>query len=284
MFNKLSVQWNYLRTQPGFKKAPLRVLSRLVLWRALCLTRKPAYISLPALGVVMVLPPEWRGVAKLIFVFRDEYEPDLALLERFLTPGSVMVDVGASYGVYSLRASRLVGDSGRIIAFEPALKSFGVLEQNLALNRASNVVCVRMALSDRDGEAFLYHHPDPGRNSLARVDDQVKNYEVVLVRTLDSMLSELGVTKVNFIKVDAEGADELVLRGAQVTLTTFKPAVLFEYNPSASSAMDLEPHGTGKLLASLGYSFYQLRNEELHPVSLSDLNGGNVFALHREAG
>lgn len=282
MLRKLFAKWNYLKSQPAFQRVPLKVLFRLVLWRILCLIRKSASVDLPALGIKqMFLPPQWRGVAKLLFAFRDEYEPELVLLERFLLQGCVMVDVGANYGIYALSASRLVGDTGLVLAFEPCAKSFAVLKQNCSQNNAHNVKSFLLALSDQKGEALLYHHPDPGRNSFASVGSQAEEHEVVQTQTLDSVLCELGINRVDFIKIDVEGAEELVLSGAQSILKSSHPYVLFEYNPHASRALGLCSDGAYKYLASLGYTLYQLRNGDLFPASIEELTGGNVFAVYK---
>jgi hypothetical protein len=108
----------------------------------------------------------------------------------------------------------------------------------------------------------------------------MKDYEVVEVHTLDEILSEYNVTRVDFVKIDTEGADELVCRGAQKTLKTFSPPILFEYNPPASSQMGLKPQGVLQVLAELGYTFYTWSNGELYPTSINDVTGGNILAVH----
>jgi hypothetical protein len=121
-------QWNYLKSQPGFKKRPLVVLFRLVAWRILCRVGKSTDIELSHHGgIKLSLPPLWRGVSKLVYTFREDYEPELSLLDRFIPSGGGIVDVGANFGIYSLVASRLVGDTGHVHAFEPAQAAFDQL-------------------------------------------------------------------------------------------------------------------------------------------------------------
>src|SRR5215472_838200 len=117
---KFANQLRYLRSQPGFQKAPLQVFSRLLAWRWICLFDKPRKVRLPRRNLTLHLPAEWRGGPKLIYSLRDDFEPDLAVLDKVLANGSVMLDVGANLGLFTLVASRLVGPSGRIVAFEPA--------------------------------------------------------------------------------------------------------------------------------------------------------------------
>jgi hypothetical protein len=108
----LQAQWNYLKSQAAFRRYPLHVLGRLVVWRIRCAAKAPVIVPLKHFNIDMFLPAEWHGIAKLVFAFREQYEPELALLPRFLSPGSVFLDVGANYGIYSLVASRIVGGQG----------------------------------------------------------------------------------------------------------------------------------------------------------------------------
>jgi FkbM family methyltransferase len=228
-------QWNYLKSQPGFKKRPLVVLFRLVAWRILCRVGKSTDIELSHHGgIKLSLPPLWRGVSKLVYTFREDYEPELSLLDRFIPSGGGMVDVGANFGIYSLVASRLVGDSGHVHAFEPAQAAFESLEHNIALNGMNNVQAHRLALGERSGEARLFHNADPSRNTLAGSDGEL-DFENVQIRRLDDVLAESAMSKVDFIKIDTEGAEELVARGAENTIRRDKPVILFEINAPRSS-------------------------------------------------
>jgi FkbM family methyltransferase len=201
------------------------------------------------------------------------------VLRKFLTPGGVMVDVGANYGIFSLNAARLVGKAGRILAFEPAQGNFSTLEKNLALNDATQVRTFRMALSEKSGTLRLYHDPDPTRNSLAP-GSNAQDFEEVEVKTLDAILSANAVVKIDFIKIDVEGADELVCRGALETLREYMPPVFFENNSASAVRMGLRAGGTAAVLADLGYSFYQCEGERLIKLSAPTPPEGNILALH----
>src|SRR5882757_496264 len=101
-FKLLVDRWKYLRAQESFRRAPLLTVCRLICWRARCLLQKPAVINLPEWNVRMFLPPEWRGIGKLVFAFREDYEPELACLREILWPGNVFIDAGANVGIYTL--------------------------------------------------------------------------------------------------------------------------------------------------------------------------------------
>lgn len=276
--SRLLSQWAYLKSQPGFQKAPLHVLFRLLCWRLNCLLGWERTVSLRARRLKFHVPAEWHGAAKLIYVFRDDYETDLALLDRFLSSGQVMIDVGANYGVFSLVASRLVGNGGKVIAFEPARSTFSVFERNLALNGIRNVTALRVALSEAPGKLRLYHNIDATRNSLAPSPD-AQDFEEVEVRTLDEVAKEHSIGRVGFLKIDVEGADELVCRGAIQTLRRSFPPVLFEHNRDSAARIGLK-NNTGCALAGLGYHFYHFRGSNLCRIESTDLPEGNIVALH----
>lgn len=279
--SRLLGQWVYLRSQPGFQKTPLRVLFRLLCWRLICPLGGGKTVHLRARNLNLYLPAEWHGAGKLIYIFRDDYETELGLLNKFLSPGQVMIDVGANYGMFSLTASQLVGNGGKVIAFEPARSTFSVFERNLALNGVQNVTPFRLALSEAPGKLRLYHDVDTTRNSLAASAD-TQDFEEVEVRTLDDVVKELGVSQLAFLKIDVEGADELVCRGAVQILQTSLPPVLFEHNPDAAARMGLGS-STGRTLARLGYHFYHFDGSSLSRIDAEELPGGNIVALHPES-
>jgi len=273
-------KWNYLRSHEAFHRAPGLTVLRLGAWRAHCWLGKPATITLAEWGLRMHLPAEWRGFAKLMFAFRDMYEPELSCLEALLSPGMTFVDVGACYGIYTLVAAKLVGSSGTALAFEPATRSFAVLEDNIALNSLGNVRAYRVALSDRASVRRLYLHPDPSRNSLAKTEETVGYPEQVEANTLDAFLGSIASRSIDVIKMDVEGAEELVLRGARETLSAARPAIIFEVNPQAATALGLSPRGAWEFLDHMGYDFYCLSDGSRLAALRCAPPGGNVVALH----
>src|SRR5258706_12505611 len=114
----------------------------------------------------MFFPAQRKGFGKFIFAFREYYEPELAYLEKVLSPGKIFIDVGANFGVYTLVASKLAGAAGRVIAIEPTPQSFARFRQNIALNQFSNVGAFQVGLKQTRGKAWLYHGFDAVGKSL----------------------------------------------------------------------------------------------------------------------
>src|ERR1700739_1325149 len=252
----LASKWEYLAAHEALRRAPLRTVSRLISWRARCFLGRSAIAHLPTWGLQMYLPANWRGVEKLIFAFREHYEPELNYLEKILSPGMTFVDAGACYGIYALAASRMVGEKGRVLAFEPASRAFRVLQRNIDLNHLTNIRTYSLALADKRGKAWLYHHPKVGCDSLGRDDSFTETGEEIVTESLDHLLPTDSVHQVDVIQMDVKGAEELVLRGAESIVKSHRPVIIFEVFPPGPLALGLSPYGAWEFLDRLGYEFF----------------------------
>jgi len=153
-------------------------------------------------------------------------------VQKFLRPGMTVVDVGAHHGLYTLLASKGVGRRGKVIAFEPSMRERQRLRNHLRVNACWNVVVEGCALGDEVGEAdlFVVRGWQDWCNSL-RPPVVEEGTETIRVRveTLDDVLWRLQVNAVDFIKLDAEGAELGVLQGARELLRgASRPVILAE--------------------------------------------------------
>ena len=260
--SKVQEMWRFLKTQDAFRRSPLLTLLRSAIWYARCYLRKPTALELPRWNIKMLFPSQRKGFGKFIFAFREYYEPELAYLEEILAPGGVFVDVGANFGVYTLVASSLVGLEGRVLAAEPTAQSFAVLQQNLELNRSSNVEAFQVALAEANSKSWLNYGWDPVGNWLSQNGGEGEGEgdqgEEVRTESLDQILEDAGVDHVDAIKIDVEGAEERVLRGAIRCLTNLRPIVIFEFNPECALRAGLSPWGARDFLERLDYQFILL--------------------------
>jgi FkbM family methyltransferase len=254
----LESKWEYLMAQEAMRRAPVLTMSRLVSWRARCLLGRAAIARLPRWDLQMLLPANWRGVEKLIYAFREYYEQELNYLRQILSPGMTFVDAGACYGIYTLAASRMVGQQGRVIAFEPASRVFRVLRKNIELNGLTNVLAYPLALTEKKGTAWLYHHPNVGCDSLGRDHSFTDRKEETATDSLDDLLRKLSVDQVDVLKMDVQGAEELVLRGASRIVQSRRPLIIFEIFPEGANALGLSGYGAWEFLENLGYAFFTL--------------------------
>ena len=148
-----------------------------------------------------------------------EYEQRLAF-EKLVREGSVVFDVGAHAGFYSLLASRLVGSTGKVIAFEPLPRNLHFLREHLRINRVENVQVIEKALSDMEGEVSFAE----GENSFnARIAPE--GTLIVKSAVLDELVEGDGIPAPDFIKMDIEGAETMALKGALRVLGKFHPTI-----------------------------------------------------------
>lgn len=155
-------------------------------------------------------------------------------------PGSVVYDVGANVGFFTLLASKLVGPLGRVYAFEPMQRNVGYIVEHLRLNEIDNVHLMPLAISDRNGTLRFAAAENPAMGGLSATGEIE-----VQARTLDQLA--LDLLPPSFIKMDIEGAEHAALSGAMELLRTEKPIVFL-------SEHGWEQHERcGELLRSLGY-------------------------------
>lgn len=130
--------------------------------------------------------------------------------------GEVVVDVGTYYGRYTLISSHYVGATGLVIGIEPDLRNYQIAKKNAENNNAKNVVLIRAAASNKEGIVRLFKAERLGTHSL--VWNKRSKYEDVPCKTVDKLLSEIKVKKVDWLKIDVEGAELMVLEGSKQTL------------------------------------------------------------------
>ena len=148
-----------------------------------------------------------------------EYEKQKAL-QRFLKAGIVVYDIGANVGFYSLLASVLVGETGRVYSFEPLPDNLRDLKRHLELNRIGNCTVIDAAVSSVDGRAAF----DPSEH---RCTGRLAETGTFYVRTLtlDRLIQQEELRPPNLMKIDIEGAEHDCLQGAAIIIQKFDPVI-----------------------------------------------------------
>lgn len=162
------------------------------------------------------------------------YEPiETRVVMACVSEGDIGFDVGANIGWYTTLLSRLVGPRGTVHAFEPLASTYQVLTGNCNLNKCLNVVLNNIALGDRDGRVTMHYYPDEacGNASMVRASTASSIQSTCDLTTLDAYVLKHHVSRCDFIKCDAEGAEMAFIQGACRTLTQFEPSILIELNP-----------------------------------------------------
>lgn len=186
---------------------------------------------------------------KLLRVLLGSYEPDQSsLIAKQLRPGSVMFDVGAAVGYYTLLASPLVGPEGRVVSFEPDAKNAAYLRKHVAINRLKNVEVHQTAIGDRNGQAKFTCGTGTGTGRLA--DSGAATVELC---KLDDFVRHSA--KPTHIKIDVEGAELQVLEGARNTLTTARPTLFLSTHGSTVHQLCCQ------YLTELGYTVQRMSSD-----------------------
>ena len=150
--------------------------------------------------------------------------------QQFLRPGMVVYDIGANVGFTAVLAAKQVGPSGQVICFEPLQNNAEQIRRNAALNDFRTIAVHQFAVGERDGDAEFQRSQSPtwGRLVQAGAAPSASGFLKVPMRSLDSLVGNDGLPPPDFIKMDVEGAEVDVLRGAQMLLRQARPVLVIE--------------------------------------------------------
>lgn len=218
------------------------------------------------------------------------YEPHLSRLFREnLRPGDTFVDVGANIGYFTLLACACVGPRGQVHSFEPNSDTFQALEQNVRLNQFHQATLNNLALTDQSGSVQLWFGPgiDSGLVSMQQTSSLLTEKMVAQATTLDEYISTRGVGKIHAMKLDVEGAELLVLKGAKQLLAgpNRPDLIALELVQSHAAAFGILIASVVEFLSTRAYKTYGLLEQEgksfcLEPLSAETrLSDGTCIAL-----
>jgi FkbM family methyltransferase len=215
-------------------------------------------------GMRFVPPTLDRWVALQAHRFRLMGSAEFNFFQRFVGPGSRIVDVGANQGIYSLFLSRQVGE-GKVYAFEPDPSLFAALAANVELNRAQNVVLFNAAAASRPSKLLLR----PGRlnrgdNRIARFENGSAGAIEVAAVTLDQVITD---HRVDLLKIDVQGFEFDVLRGAfQIIQANPALLILLEFWPHGLTLAGSSAEELLNLLQEAGFLLFRFnKNLEFQP-------------------
>jgi FkbM family methyltransferase len=186
------------------------------------------YAELPNGGRVFLHHREDIGLVVLMSGGFEKAETEFAIEQA--RPGTVAIDVGANVGMFTVPLALAVGPSGRVLTIEPSPENVERLEKNVDLNLLENVVVEPIAVSDKPEQLALQLASDPGFHSTAEIAESrsVDESLTVQAETLDEVWLRAHAPNVSFIKIDTEGSEDAVLRGAEQILRACRPALLVE--------------------------------------------------------
>lgn len=200
------------------------------------------------------------------------YEPSTAsIMAALLKPGNTMVDIGANAGFFTLLAARHVGQRGLVHAFEPIPSTYNRLVHNIALNQTTHVTSYPIAISATKGEITIYEGPaDHVGLSGMRKLAQTKTTHQVITSPLDEIISKNA--PIHLIKIDVEGAEQLVIEGMTHILTMHHPHLIIEFSDNFLRDFGHSADSLYSIIVKQGYEVYQITEQGLvHiPESLAE--------------
>jgi FkbM family methyltransferase len=242
--------------------------------------------------------PLWFRLELLTRAYESE---TVEIVRRIAKPGMTALDIGAHVGYYTRLLSKLAGDAGRVIAFEPHPRTVAKLRHNV--RQLKNVTVERVAVTDKEGDDALYDVlPDSGGASL-RYDPNQDGYMkerlagrelaprvmenlpmlsyVVKTVPLDSYLCQRNSERVDFIKMDIEGAEASAVRGMERTVGRSGPLrMIMEFNPAALRTFGADPLELWGTLRRLGFRVMVINGRHgLQPLSDSRVVGSLIQTL-----
>jgi FkbM family methyltransferase len=238
-------------------------------------------------GGITALVDLGAEVDEVVFV-TGSYEPnEMAFVASVLQPGMTALDVGANVGWFTLTMASRVGPQGAVVAFEPSPRERVRLEEEVDRNRLPWVKIRSEALYDTSATLQL-HVADLahcGHNTLGgfiyQGVEEVQSVAIVAAR-LDELWPSLALTRLDLVKIDVEGSELRVLKGATATLRRYHPTILMEVQPASLHQLGDDVAALQAFLADLGYSVYSFDSGTgLPSVDRSLPLTANVVALSR---
>lgn len=255
---------SWVTSHPGYKAHPSAFPLRALRWEWHRLRGTP--LSLPLCDFRIEARPS-DGMGRLICYFREQADELFAFMTHYLKPGMTFVDVGANIGAHTIHGARLVGDKGRVYSFEADPDTFTLLQRNVALNHISNATLYNRCISNARELLTFNLSADTARSSIFHKGE---SQLLLLASTLDELLPRR--VHIDFLKIDVEGADYLVLAGAGRIFQDCPPGVVVVEVSSRSQEIQ-------DFLLSHNYRLYRFDRNKSMLESVSSVVF-NTYAVH----
>lgn len=203
------------------------------------------------------------SISKTINTY-STWEPHMeSLMRKIVNKNDVVIDIGANIGYFSAVLSELVGQNGKVYSFEPISPISDLVTKMKNFNKLDQIQLYNCALSNTDGKAYIKVSTlSPGISKFTTLDDAIKQNKrrpnsviEVPCYALDNILLSEKINKLDYIKIDVEGAEPLVFSGAKKIIQKFLPKITWEFNLVPYKKQGLKPLNLLKEFEILGYKF-----------------------------
>jgi FkbM family methyltransferase len=178
-------------------------------------------------------------VGRSIEKYGEYSEAEVELFKQICSQGDIVVEVGANIGTHTLPLSQIVGEKGRVYAFEPQRIVFQTLCANLSINSIQNVECYQMGLSSENGFALIPDVNYNTKNNLGDVRLKEMDYKLSAYKVPTAKLDDfLKLSRLNFLKIDVQGMEYQVIRGAKRLIKKYQ-SVMYVENDDPKKSKEL---------------------------------------------
>jgi len=207
------------------------------------------------------------------FSFVEDFENKF--FQSIIRPGMVVADVGANIGWYTTMASKLIGDQGKVFAFEPDLENFRLLCKNISANQCNNVETFNWAVSDKTGETQLFFCEENRGDHRIYKSDKGRRKIGIHATSLDDFFK--NSPRVDIIKIDVQGAERLVLCGMKKIIENNpRLSIMMEFCPAFLKMCDSSPDDFLREIKDYGFSIYLIDEDQKKLIPIDSIGQGSV--------
>ena len=168
-------------------------------------------------------------ISKSLICYGEWAQNELDILKIFINAGDVILDIGAFIGTHTIAFSKFVGKSGKVYSFEANTQIFNILKENKDLNSLDNVYVLNRVVSDECGKANIAMINIATNDNLGAIEFQ-ENNSTDSFEIIKTSIDSLELPKISFIKIDVEGMEPTVLKGAYNKIKSDHPIIFLECN------------------------------------------------------
>lgn len=194
-------------------------------------------------GINLYVNTDDKAISPTLMMHGIYEKHEVAILKKLIKPGMIFVDIGANIGYFSLIAANIMQNKGRVYSFEPEPNNYDILLKNVENNDYENIIPINKAVSNYDGKIkFFRDKRNLGGHSFSKGNlGNFADFLEIEAVTLDSYFKDI-VDNIDVIKIDTQGAEGLIIDGADNLLKNKNIKILMEYWPYGLRNMGADPY------------------------------------------